>query len=320
MLFFNGNIDLRNFRTRLNELKRINPGMCSVELFLLPRDYVLQEGLPKEGKTILSTATAQELGKLLSRHNIRFFQAHYPWQLRPADALGDYFRQTVQFCAQAAETADIEHTTINHHIATKALQGSAVFREPGFRRRLITAAETEALFAKTIIRDERADVELLLENNNVVGERTPNGLTVNMIDTVAEDFAERAGIDGICLDWGHAWTTVEYFRQQEQAENMEAVRKIYGGAPSSCRTMTAFFKKLSPRIRWLHVNDEVHALKHLGLVPGSGRVDWNEFFSCVGTLKRDVPATLEIAESYKPGNVGMVKKGLEFLSGAEKTG
>ncbi len=313
MLFFNGNIDLANFRTRLTELKRINPEMRSVEMFLLPANYAPGDTLAKKGKFLLSEESAQDLGKLLNRHNIRFFQAHYPWQWRPADALGDYFRQTVTFCAAAAGAG--VHTTINHHIATKALQGSAVFQEPGMRRRLLAAAETEALFAKSIIRDERADVGLLLENNNVVGEKTPDGLILNMIDTVAEDFVERTGLDGFCLDWGHAWAVTEYFRQQERADNMEAVRNIYGGAPGSCRTMTAFFRMLAPKIRWIHVNDEAHALKHLGLIPGQGRIDWAEFFDCMGMLKRDVPATLEIAESYKPGNVGMVKKGMEFLEG-----
>jgi len=320
------NVDLQNYAMRIDAIaKAFNP--LGIEIFSLPQNYApkIMLELPEtaqsyEGKfTVLNRQTAKELGKLLKKNGVAKIQFHYPWQKTLLDMNGHDIALTYAFCDIIKDESGAERLTINHHNSYKYPVPSAMVGLNGkYRKELLKMLKKQTGFTSSIGKQMGTNCQLVVENNPAVSiddDKKTGEKIVDVFDLVVEDYIGREGLDGMTLDYSHAWCVVDYFKRDrsnpsdtqflwegafnEPSWNMEWCRQQYGGVPRSAQSMENYVKKAAHIIKWVHIGDEPHAFTHSGGHVGEGKIDFKECAELLNSsLPMETPATIEVKDGH----------------------
>jgi hypothetical protein len=303
--------------------KAFNP--LGIEIFSLPQNYapkimleLPETSQPYEGKfTVLSRQTAKELGKLLKKNGVSKIQFHYPWQKTLLDMNGHDIALTYAFCDIIRDESGAERLTINHHNSYKYPVPSYMAGFKGkYRKELLKMLKKQTGFAKSIGKQMCTKCQLIVENNPAVSiddDRKMGEKIVDVFDLVVEDYIGREGLDGMTLDYSHAWCVVDYFKRDfskphdtqsdpvwnDISWNMEWCRQQYDGVPRSAQSMENYVKKAAHIIKWVHIGDEPNAFSHDGRHIGDGAIDFKECAELLNSsLPTETPATIEVKDGH----------------------
>jgi hypothetical protein len=321
------NVDLQNYARRIDDVaKAFNP--LGIEIFSLPQNYapkimleLPETAQPYEGKfTVLNRQTAKELGKMLKNSGVAKIQFHYPWQKTLLDMNSHDIALTYAFCNIILEESGAERLTINHHNSFKYPIPSAMAGFKGkYRKELLKMLKKQTGFAKSIGKQMGTACQLVVENNPAVSiddDKKTGEKIVDVFDLVVEDYIGREGLDGMTLDYSHAWCVVDYFNRDlsnpfgarfdiqkgafnEISENMEWCRRQYNGVPLSAQSIENYVKKASHFIKWVHIGDEPNAFSHSGGHVGEGTIDFKECAELLNSLlPMETPATIEVKDGH----------------------
>lgn len=312
------NVDLQNYAKRVGDIAK-TMDTSAIEFFSLPQNYLpkMQLELPEYAEpdkfAIINRKLAEDIGRRLRKHDIRFVQFHYPWQKTLLDMDGHDLALTIQFCDVILHRSCAERLTLNYHNVRKYPTLKKVEELDGAeRKRFLNMLESQTIMSQHLKEELKSDIELIVENNPAFSidedKKTEKGIVDNL-DLVAEDYIYRDGIDGTNLDWSHAWSVVEYFKGDRKCANLEWCRRQYHGVPASARSIESFVRTVAPKIKWIHLSDELDPYSHLGLYMGDGRID---FVKCLKLLDKylpeETPATIEVKDGHKPEGFKRIKE------------
>jgi len=331
------NVDLQNYASRVDTIaKHFKP--LGIEIFSLPQNYQskqqleLPEKQESSGYALLSKELARDIGRKIKANGIPRVQFHYPWQQTLLDKDGHDLALTFQFCDEIKESSGAERFTINYHNVLKYPSPRqvesmlAIQREPmpaSYRRHIHRMLDVQAVLSQLIKRDLNSEIDLIVENNPAtsvdVDKKTGQNLLDNT-DLVPEDYIGRLGIDGTNLDYSHAWTVVEGLIGDKKQSNLEWCKRHYGVVPESARSIERFVKAVSPRVKWVHLSDELNAYSHEGLHAGDGKIDLKKCLCLLNShLTKETPATIEVKDGYTPeGFKKILEQDLPVLSALNK--
>jgi hypothetical protein len=155
-----------------------------------------------------------------------------------------------------------------------------------------------------------------VENNPAVSiddDKKTGEKIVDVFDLVVEDYIGREGLDGMTLDYSHAWCVVDYFKRDlskpsdtksdpiwnEPSWNMEWCRRQYNGVPRSAQSIENYVKKASHFIKWVHIGDEPNAFSHDGRHIGEWNINFKECMELLEEhLTKETPATIEVKDGH----------------------
>jgi len=310
------NVDLQNYATRIGTVaKAFNP--MGIEIFSLAKNYpggypleLPEQEKTLEGASVISKELARKVGKAFREYGIRKIQFHYPWEKEILDRHGHDIALTFNFCDIVLEESGAEQLTINHHNLVKyPTPSEAKISGAEFRESILDALDTRTLIVKGIKKSCGSRCKLIAENNPSCGielDKKTGEYLVDNVDFVPEDFLDREGIEGMNLDYPHAWTVVAYFQGKafeyegpRSTENLEWCRRHYGGVPESAKSMENFIRKVAPKVEWMHISDEANPYAHKGLHVGEGNVDFKECADLLEKyLPKETPATIEVKDGH----------------------
>lgn len=317
------NVDLQNYEQRIDDIvKYMNP--LGIEIFSLPQNYLnkWQLELPDKSEpnnfNLLSKELAKDIGKKFKKYGIHRIQYHYPWQKSLLDMGGCDIALTIQFCDIILEESKADQLTINYHNVLKyPIPSKAESLSGKDRENILGMLKQQAIMSKYIKEQFKSNCLLIVENNPAVSIdhdiKTGEDIIDN-IDLVAEDYINRKGIDGTTLDYAHAWSVVGYFNGDKKYSNLEWCRKQYG-IPKSAESLEKFVKKVSTKIKWLHLGDEPNPYVHSGSHIGDGKIDFNECAKLMYKyLTEDIVVTIEVKDGHtKEGFKRIVEYDFPYL-------